>query len=96
MNRRGEPWTECGLFYDGLQPLLAGDFLLTPAGSAYRVERVHVNRNRPYRQQLRCLRWPPEEIPVGAKVFPLHWYPRKRKRGRTLASLPVQIHGGRA
>ncbi len=85
--RSGEPYTVCKLFYDGAHPLQPGEFLRTPAGSAYKVTATRLNRNRPYRQMLTCLRWPLEEIPKRAKVHPLHWYARKKKAGRALASL---------
>ena len=85
--QQGPPYTPCKLFYDGLERLGVGDYLKTPAGSAYLIERVRINRNRPYRQHLECVRWPAAEIPADARVFPLHWYPRNRRRGRTLASL---------
>lgn len=81
------PYTPCKLFYDGFESLKPGDYLKTPAGSAYLIQSVRINRNRGYRQHLECLRWPLKEIRRGAQVYPLHWYPRKRKRGRTLASL---------
>lgn len=84
---RGEPYTLCRLFYDGFESLMPGQYLKTPAGSAYRVESVRINSNRAYRQHIECLRWPAEEIPADARVHPLYWYPRKKKRGRTLASL---------
>lgn len=83
----GEPYTPCKLYYDGIMPALVGDFLKTPAGSAYKVTAAHRNRNRPTRQMLTCLRWPLQEIPRKATVLMLHWYPRKKKQGRKLASL---------
>lgn len=87
MSRAGVPYTPCKLFYDGWTLLKPGWYLKTPAGSAYLIERVRINRNRPYRQHLECVRWPLAEIPKHAKVRMLHWYPRVKKRGRTLASL---------
>lgn len=84
---RGQPYTPCKLFYDGFQKLTPGDYLKTPAGSAYLIQEVRINRNRAYRQQLKCLRWPVVEIPKRAKVHPLHWYARKKKAARRLASL---------
>ena len=82
-----EPYTPCKLFYDGREKLQPGQYLRTPAGSAYLIQKVRVNRNRAYRQHLECVRWPEAEIPKRATVHPLHWYPRKKKRGRVLSSL---------
>jgi hypothetical protein len=87
MSRIGEPYTACKLFYDGFRRLAPGQYLKTPAGSAYLIKAVRINRNRAYRQHVECLRWPAAEIPKGARVHPLVWYPRNRKRGRPLASL---------
>jgi hypothetical protein len=56
--------------------LRAGDYLKTPGGSAYLVQALRVNRKRPYRRHLDCLRWPIDEIPVDARVHPLFWYKR--------------------
>ena len=81
----GRPYTPCRLFYDSVVILSSGDYLLTPAGSAYLVERVRLSRN--CRQYLECVRWPAAEIPPEAHVYPLHWYPRNKKPARTLASL---------
>lgn len=84
--RSRQPYTPCKLFYDG-RKLEAGDYLKTPAGSAYLVQEVRINRNRPYRQQLKCLRWPVAEIPADATVHPLHWYARTKKKARRLSSI---------
>lgn len=73
------PYTPCKLYYDGARDLNAGDYLRTPAGSAYLVQAVRQNRNRPLRKHLDCLRWPQSEIPAEAKVHPLYWYKRKAK-----------------
>lgn len=86
---KGTPYSPCKLFYDGFESLAVGDYLKTPGGSAYLIQSVRINRNRAYRQHLDCVRWPAAEIPRGATVHPLHWYPRRRKRGRSLASLKV-------
>lgn len=81
-----QPYTPCKLFYDGFASLHVGEYLKTPAGSAYLIQSVRINRNRAYRQHLDCIRWPVAEIPKGATVHPLHWYPRKR-RAQTLQQL---------
>jgi hypothetical protein len=86
-SRSGLPYTPCKLFYDGHREVRVGDYLQTPAGSAYRVESVRQNSRRAYRRHLDVLRWPVDEIPKRARIHPLHWYPRKNKKGRTLASL---------
>lgn len=73
------PYTPCKLYYDGARDLKAGDYLRTPAGSAYLVQTIRQNRNRPQRKHLGCLRWPGNEIPDGAKVHPLFWYSRNAR-----------------
>jgi len=79
------PYTPCKLYYDGARDLQAGDFLRTPAGSAYLVQSIRQNSRREYRKHLGCLRWPAAEIPAKARVHPLFWYPRKARAGRPLA-----------
>lgn len=81
------PYTPCRLYYDGCRDLKAGDYLRTPAGSAYLVQTIRQNRRRAYRQHLECLRWPAAEIPADSRVHALHWYPRRAKAGRPLFSL---------
>jgi hypothetical protein len=85
--RTRAPYTPCKLFYDGAADLKVGHYLKTPAGSAYLVQSVRQNRNRPYRQHLECLRWPVVEIPKRARVHPLYWYPRKKKAARRLSQV---------
>ena len=84
---RGQAYTPCKLYYDGGHDLQVGDFLKTPAGSAYLIQAMRQNKKKSYRKHLECLRWPVDEIPAGATVHPLYWYKRKKKRARTLASL---------
>lgn len=81
------PYTPCKLFYDGARDLETGDYLRTSGGSAYLVQSIRQNRNRPYRKHLDVLRWPANEIPEGSRVHPLHWYVRKARAARTLSSL---------
>lgn len=81
---RRQPYTECKLYVDGIPQLAAGDYLRTPGGSAYCVVELKQSRTRPQRRNLRCLRWPPSEIPTDVRVFELHWYPRRKKAGRRL------------
>lgn len=84
---RGEPYTPCRLFYDGMQPIEVGDYLRTPAGSAYLITEIKPHRTRAYRHNLKCLRWPTSEIPAEATVHPLYWYRRQARRGRRLREL---------
>lgn len=73
------PYTPCKLYYDGCRDLHAGDYLRTPAGSAYLVQTIRQNGRRLYRQHLQCLRWPAAEIPPDACVHPLYWYSRNTR-----------------
>lgn len=81
---RGQPYSTCKLYYDGAQALEPGQYLRTPAGSVYRIHSVRQNSRRAYRRHLVCLRWPPAEVPAGATVHPLYWYPRTKRRARPL------------
>lgn len=85
--RTRQPYTPCKIFYDGAADLKPGEYLRTPAGSAYLVQSTRRNRNKPFRQHLDCLRWPVAEIPADAKVYPLHWYARTKKKAAKLATL---------
>ncbi|MFV9655900.1 hypothetical protein ACNFCK_13370 [Pseudomonas sp. NY15366] len=76
MASRRAPFTPCKLYIDGAQGLGAGDFIVTPAGSAYLVQRTRPSPSRPNRLYLDCLRWPPEQIPADARCYRLHWYRR--------------------
>lgn len=71
-----KPYTPCKLYYDGARELKTGDYLRTRGGSAYLVQSIRQNRNRPYRKHLDVLRWPADDIPKGATVHPLYWYKR--------------------
>lgn len=87
---RGQPYTPCRIFYDGAGVLEVGHYLKTPGGSGYLVQEIRQDGKRQYRKHLMCLRWPLGEIPADATVHPLIWYPRKKKRGRSLRSLELQ------
>ena len=76
MASRRAPFTPCKLYIDGAQGLAADDFIVTPAGSAYLVQRTRPSPSRPERLYLHCLRWPPEQIPTDARCYALHWYRR--------------------
>lgn len=69
------PYTECKLYVDGAEGLAVGDFIVT-ARSAYLVQTLRINRNRPYRKHMQCLRWPKAEIPADARCFTMVWYRR--------------------
>lgn len=70
------PYTSCKLYIDGADDLSVGDYIVTSAGSAYLVQTLRVNRNRPERKHMDCLRWPRAEIPEDARCFALNWYRR--------------------
>lgn len=67
---RGRPYTEAKIYYDA--HVGEGEYLKTPGGSAYYVARVRPHRTIRRRLNLVVLRWPVDEIPVGATVRPLH------------------------
>ncbi len=77
---RGQPYTPCKLFIDGIFDLAVGHFLKTPAGSAYLVQGIRQNSRRAHRRHLECVRWPLAEIPEDAAVHELHWYARAKRR----------------
>lgn len=81
---RRPPYTECKLYVDGIPQLQVGQYLRTPGGSAYCVTEIRPSRARPYRRNLRVLRWPVDDIPADATVYELHWYKRTRKAARRL------------
>lgn len=85
MNRR-PPYTDCQIYVDGIPELQVGDYLRTPAGSAYLAAALRQNRRRAYRRHLRCVRWPVDAIPDDATVFELHWYARAKRAARRLSS----------
>lgn len=68
--------------YDTQRVVMAGDYVVTARGtSAYLVVRARRVRSRhPDRWALRCVRIDPAEVPGDARVHPLHWYPRHRRR----------------
>lgn len=80
------PYTECSIYVDGCPDVEVGQFIRT-TGSAYRVQSIRQNRNRPRRRHLVCLRWPVAEIPAGSTVHAFRWYPRKKKQATTLAQM---------
>jgi hypothetical protein len=84
---RGQPYTPCRLFYDSIRALNVGDYLLTPAGSAYLITAIRPSPSKPHRKHLECLRWPKAMMPDGARVHTLRWYRRTSTRGRSIAEL---------
>lgn len=71
-----EPFTPCKLYIDGATGLSSGDFIVTSGGSAYLVQATRPSPSKPERLYLKCLRWPPGEIPEDAKCYHLNWYRR--------------------
>lgn len=67
---RGQPFTSCKLHVASWsEPITAeheGAFIVTEAGSAYRLERV---RGR----TLHVTRWPFEEVPMDAMIIQWRW-----------------------
>lgn len=73
---RGEPFSSCKLHVvpESERQFTAGDegaFLITPAGSAYRIERVAG-------RTLHCTRWPVGEVPEDAAAYEWRWAHRGR------------------
>lgn len=68
--------------YDTSRVVMEGDYVVTARGtSAYLVVRARRVRGRyPDRWTLRCVRIDPAAVPGDARVHPLHWYPRGRRR----------------
>lgn len=85
--RTRQPYTACRIYVDGFPELQEGDYLRTTGGSAYLVQALKASPTRPRRRYLTCLRWPVEEIPAGARVFEIRWYPRDKRRPTTLKDL---------
>lgn len=57
----------------------AGDYVVSSGGSAYAIVEARLTR-RPGRMVLTCLKLAgPSEIPAGARVVDLFWYPRRRR-----------------
>ena len=79
-----EPYTSCKLYVDGMPALEVGHYLRTPGGSGYFVAELRQHRTRPQRRNLRCLRWPVNEIPDDATVHELHWYRRIKRPARRI------------
>lgn len=72
-----------GLYYDSPVMVSVGDYLQTPTGRTYVVSRarlqergIHAGR----RQHLRAFVVAREDVPEGATVRPIIWYPRRRRR----------------
>ena len=67
------------IFYDGRQ-VAPGDALRTPTGRTYVVASVRVQARGRHvgRQHLACL--VAREAPPDAKILPLRWYARGRRR----------------
>lgn len=74
----------CGLTYDADtgDPPVEGDFIVSSGGSAYFVLTARKVRSEkwPVRYALRCARVRATDIPEDAKVHPLYWYRRDRRR----------------
>lgn len=69
------------IYYDGWQDLQPGDALQTPSGRVYVVAgtRKQLRGKHLGRQHLSCV-VSDGVTQISGKTYPLHWYPRKRKR----------------
>jgi hypothetical protein len=66
---RGVPFTPCKMRVAWGDTPPEGAFLVTAAGSAYRVERVAG-------RTIHCTRWPRDEVPDDAEVWCWEWAAR--------------------
>lgn len=75
---RGVAGTTCTLSYDCEDGTPAsGDFVLTSAGSCYRIDEVRPSARRASRFYLNVTRLEPDAVQPGEPgVWPLHWYRR--------------------
>lgn len=82
---RGEPYTSCNIspytFDADEPPPQVGAFIVSAAGSAYKIDHVHELPPRPgeRRFKCRCTRWPREEVPADAMIFPIYWHSRNKR-----------------
>lgn len=81
--KKRAPYTPVKLYTDGLAGLRPGDYITTSGGSAYLVQEVRPSPTKPRRRYLSCIRWPIDEVPVGARRFTIYWYSRNRKLRNT-------------
>lgn len=72
---RKQPYTPCKLYIDGADGIAVGDFIVTTR-SAYLVQSLRTNRNRPERKHMDCMRWPISEVPGDARCFTMTWHKR--------------------
>ena len=92
-----QPYTPAKLYVDFGRYLRAGECPCSPgcyivssgqrARAAYLVQTVRESNTVPGRRHLGVLRWPREEVPDGACVHRMTWYPRKPRRTIRLADL---------
>lgn len=69
---RGVPFTPCTLRLAWGDPPPVDTFLVTAAGSAYKVDRLAG-------RTLHCTRWPADEVPDDALVIEWRWAKRRRR-----------------
>jgi hypothetical protein len=68
-----------GIFYDAPRAVAQGDVLVTRTGRTYLVVSARKQKRGTHvgRWHLRCL--VQSAPPLGARIHPLHWYPRGRR-----------------
>jgi hypothetical protein len=81
-------FTPVKLWYVTLRAPLAGQFIQaqTRGKSTYLIQTARKSPSHRGRWNLACVRWPPNEIPEGSIVLPLHWFKRERRRGARIRS----------
>ncbi len=69
------------IYYDGWSSVRPGDALKTPSGRVYVVAEVRVQARGKHvgRQHLSCI-VADDVTGVSGAVYPLHWYPRGKRR----------------
>lgn len=78
-HRSEQFFTPTKLYYDG-RAVKPGEFLRSSGGSVYLIERVRQSPTKRYRRYLDVLRWDPAQLSSEDVVYPLYWYPRRRRR----------------
>lgn len=72
-------FTPTKLYYDSPHRVEPGEFIISNGGAVYLVRRVRHSPTKRFRKYLDVLRFDPRQVPPGAVVHDIRWYPRRRK-----------------